>query len=402
MPEFAYRAMDQRRRWLRGRLRAVSDLELDQRLRDRGVDLIDCKVIKATRGLNLFGSKISSRDLTQLCVHLEQMDAAGVPLLESLTEARDSVASPQLQDVITEIQRDVNEGAPLSAAFAEHPEVFGEVFPSLIAAGETTGDLTDSFKQLVRHLKWTEALNAKIKKATRYPIILGIAVFGAAMFMMIFVVPQVVEMLKMIGQELPFATLALIATSNAVQDYWYLILTIPVAVFMLFKLARRTSEDFAFKTDFLALRLPVAGEVIKKMSLARFVHIFAVTFQGGIEILDCLESAKQLIGNRCLRQAVDVVKDQVRGGDSLSLAMRTTGEFPAMVVHMVKVGEDSGNLEHTLWNVAEFYDRDVDDAVEAMISMIEPALIVVMGGMMAWIAVGVFGPLYSNLGSLGF
>ena len=401
MPEYAYRAMDQRRRWLRGRLRAVSELELDQRLRDRGVDLIDCKVIKATRGVNLFGSKISMRDLTQLCVHLEQMDAAGVPLLESLTEARDSVASPQLQDVITEIQRDVNEGAPLSVAFGAHPEVFGGVFPSLIAAGETTGDLTDSFKQLVRHLKWTEALNAKIKKATRYPIILGIAVFGAAMFMMIFVVPQVVEMLKMIGQELPFATLALIATSNAVQDYWYLILTIPVALFVLFKLARRTSEEFAFKTDFIALRLPVAGEVIKKMSLARFVHIFAVTFQGGIEILDCLESAKQLISNRCLRQAVDVVKDQVRGGDSLSLAMRTAGEFPAMVVHMVKVGEDSGNLEKTLWNVAEFYDRDVDDAVEAMISMIEPALIVVMGGMMAWIAIGVFGPLYSNLGSLG-
>ena len=275
------------------------------------------------------------------------------------------------------------------------------MFPSLIAAGETTGDLTDSFQQLVRHLKWTEALNAKIKKATRYPIVLGIAVFGAAMFMMIFVVPQVVEMLKMIGQELPFATLALIATSNAVQDYWYLILTIPVAAFVLFRLARKTSEDFAFKTDFVALRLPVAGEVIKKMSLARFAHIFAVTFQGGIEILDCLEAAKQLIGNRCLRQAVDVVKDQVQGGASLSLAMRTTGEFPPMVVHMVKVGEDSGNLEPTLWNVAEFYDRDVDDAVDAMISMIEPALIVVMGGMMAWIAIGVFGPLYSNLGSLG-
>ncbi|MCH7930820.1 MAG: type II secretion system F family protein [Proteobacteria bacterium] len=401
MPEFAYRAMDQRQRWLRGRLRAVSELELDQRLRDRGVDLIDCKEIKVTRGLNLFGSKISSRDLTQFCIHLEQMDAAGVPLIESLSEARDSVVSQQLQDVITEIERDVNEGAPLSTAFGAHPEVFGEVFSSLIAAGETTGNLTDSFNQLVRHLKWTEALNAKIKKATRYPIILGIAVFGAGMFMMMFVVPQVVEMLKMIGQELPFATLALIATSNVIQDYWYLILSLPVAVFVLFKLARGTSEDFAFKTDVVALRLPVAGDVIRKMALSRFAHIFAVTFQSGIEILDCLESAKRMIGNRCLRQAVDVVKDQVQGGDSLSVAMRTSGEFPPMVVHMVKVGEDSGNLEATLWNVAEFYDRDVNEAVDAMISMIEPALIVVMGGMMAWIAVGVFGPLYSNLGSLG-
>ncbi len=180
-----------------------------------------------------------------------------------------------------------------------------------------------------------------------------------------------------------------------------MILSIPVALCVLFTAARRTAEDFAFKTDFLALRLPVAGEVIKKMSLALFANIFAVTFQGGIEILDCLESAKRMIGNRCLRQAVDVVRDQVQGGDSLSLAMDTTGEFPPMVVQMVKVGEDSGNLEKTLWNIAEFYDRDVDDAVDAMISMIEPALIVIMGGMMAWIAIGVFGPLYSNLGSLG-
>ncbi len=401
MPEFAYRAMDQRRRWLRGRFRAVSEYELDQRLRDRGLDLIACKPIKVSRGLNLFAGNITARDLTQLCVHLEQMDAAGVPLLESVAEARDAINSLRLQDVITEIHRDVNEGAPLSVAFAAHPEVFGGVFPSLIAAGEATGNMTDSFQQLAQHIKWSEKLNAKIKKATRYPIILGIAVFGAAMFMMMFVVPQVVEMLEMIGQELPTSTLALIAVSDAIQNYWYLILSVPVALYLLFKLARYTSEDFAFKTDFLALRIPVIGEVIKKMSLARFAHIFAVTFKSGIEILDCLESAKRLINNRSLKQAVDVVKDQVQAGDPLSLAMGTTGQFPAMVVHMVKVGENSGNLEDTLWTVAEFYDRDVDEAVDTMISMIEPALIVVMGGMMAWIAIAVFGPLYSNLGSLG-
>ena len=401
MPEFAYRAMDQRRRWLRGNIRAVSEIELDQRLRDRGLDLIDCKLIKASRRGSMFSKGITTRDLVQLCVHLEQMDGAGVPLMESLTEARDSVTSARLQDVITEIHRDVSEGAPLSAAFAVHTEVFDSVFASLMAAGEETGNMTEAFKQLVHHLKWSDALKTKIKKATRYPMVLAFAVVFATMFMMIFVVPQVVGMLEAIGQELPLPTIALIAVSEAFQNYWYLILSVPVGIYMLHKAARRASKDYRFKTDLIALRLPVAGDLIKKISFARFSHIFAVTFKSGIPVLGCLDSGRRLIRNMVLVQAVDVVKDQVQAGEPLSEAMAMTGEFPTMVVHMVKVGENSGNLETVLWNVAEFYDRDVDEAVDAMISMIEPALIAVMGGMMAWIALAVFGPLYANLGALG-
>ena len=401
MPEFAYRAMDQRRRWLRGNIRAVSEIELDQRLRDRGLDLVDCKLIKASSRGSIFSKGITTRDLVQLCVHLEQLDAAGVPLMESLTEARDSITSPRLQDVISEIHRDVGEGAPLSVAFAVHTEVFDSVFASLMAAGEETGNMTEAFKQLVHHLKWSEALTLKIKKATRYPMVLAFAVVFATMFMMIFVVPQVVGMLEAIGQELPLPTIALIAVSEAFQNYWYLILSIPFGAYVLFKMARRGSKNFRFKSDFLALRLPVAGNLIKKISFARFSHIFAVTFKSGIPVLGCLDSGKRLIRNMVLAQAVDVVKDQVQGGEPLSEAMSMTGEFPTMVVHMVKVGENSGNLETVLWNVAEFYDRDVDEAVDAMIGMIEPALIAVMGGMIAWIALGVFGPLYANLGALG-
>lgn len=221
------------------------------------------------------------------------------------------------------------------------------------------------------------------------------------MFMMMFVVPQVVGMLEAIGQDLPGPTIALIAVSSAFQNYWYLILSIPFGLYVLYKSLRRSSDDFRFKSDFVALRLPVFGDMIKKISFAQFAHIFAVTFKSGIPVLGCLDSARRLINNRVLVQAVVVVKDQVQAGEPLSEAMSMTGEFPAMVVHMVKVGEDSGNLEDTLWNVAEFYDRDVDEAVQGMISMIEPVLIAVMGGMMAWVALAVFGPLYANLGSLG-
>lgn len=394
--------MDRRRRWLRGRIRAVTEFELDERLRERGLDLITCKQQRVgRRGLNFLAKGIDTRDLTQMCIHLEQMDAAGVPLLQSLAEARDSIDSPRLQDVITEIHRDVNEGVPLSAAFAAHSEVFDSIFSSLIAAGEEAGSMTDSFRQLVKHLKWTESLNAKIKKATRYPLLLATAVVAAILFLMVFVVPQVVDLLESIGEELPLPTLALIAVSDVISRFWYLALGLPVVFYVIYRIARRLWEDFAFMTDNLALRVPVVGVMVKKISFARFAHIFAVTFQSGLPILTCIESAKRMVANRTLAQAMDVVKDRVQAGDPLSEAMQATGEFPPLVVHMVKVGEDSGSLEDTLWNVAEFYDRDVQEAVSEMISMIEPALIFVMGGIMAWVALAVFGPIYSNLGSLG-
>ncbi len=199
---------------------------------------------------------------------------------------------------------------------------------------------------------------------------------------------------------MPPETQALIALSEIFQGYWYLINTVPVVIYGLIKMGRAYSEDFAFVTDNWMLNIPMIGVVIRKIAFARFSHIFAVTFQSGLEMLDCLSAAKKLINSRPLVQSVEVVEDRVQAGDSLSSAMRTAGEFPPMVIHFVKVGEDSGNLGDTLSNVAEFYDRDVDESVDAMISMIEPALIVVMGGMMAWIALAVFGPLYGNLGAI--
>lgn len=401
MPEFTYRAMDQRRRWLRGRLRAANEFELDQRLRDRGLDLITCKVLKAQRGMSLLTRRVKQHDLTELCIHLEQMNNAGVPLLESLAEARDSIGSPRLQDVLTEVHRDVNQGVPLSQAFAAHPKVFDVVFISLIEAGEATGNLTDSFRELVRHLKWSQEMTTRVKKATRYPMVLGVAVIIVLLVMMALVVPQVVELLRSLRTELPIATVALITVSQVFQDYWYLILLAPPAVAAAVRMARELSADFALRVDSLTLRLPVVGETIKKMNFARFAHILAATFRSGIDVLGCLETAGRMVRNRSLRQAVDVVSERVQVGEPLSLAMHTTGEFSPMVIHMVRVGENSGNLVETLDAVAQFYDRDVNDAVDGMIAMIEPALIVLMGGMMAWIALAVFGPIYSNISVLG-
>jgi type IV pilus assembly protein PilC len=210
----------------------------------------------------------------------------------------------------------------------------------------------------------------------------------------------VVDFLKQSQSELPFITVALIGTSNFFINYWYLVVSVPVVAFIGLKLMARTSEDFAFWLDAQLLRLPVIGPVVRKIALSRFAHFFAVMFQSGIEILKCLESSKGVVGNRALAESIGIVQQSVRAGNRFSAALLNSGEFPNLVVRMVKVGEDTGALTTTLEQVTEFYDREVNDSIDAMIGSIEPILTMTVGLILAWVVAAVFGPLYDNLGAL--
>jgi type IV pilus assembly protein PilC len=401
MPQYAYRAINTNGRHLRGALAAANELDLQQALDTLGLELIDCRTLTGRRGLLVRRGRLINRDLIQLCVHLEQLQRAGVPLLEGLADVRDSADGERLRELCAAIYRDVSEGQPLSAAFGRHPKVFGNVFTALIAAGEETGKLADSFQQLVHHLKWSAAMGARVRKATRYPAVVACVVVGVTVFMMVGVVPQVVDFLAANNQELPVWTVALIATSNLVQNWWPLLLGLPVAALGLIKLLVRRSYRFAYRWDALLLALPVLGTVLQKLALARFAQMFAVLFQSGIDILSCLDAGRRVSGNRVLAEALGLVKQQVQSGSPLSAALAASGEFPTRVTRMVKIGEETGRLSETLNQVAEFYDRDVDEAIDTMIALIEPALTAVLGLVMAWIALAVFGPIYDNLDQIG-
>jgi type IV pilus assembly protein PilC len=401
MPQYAYRAVNPNGRQLRGALAAANERDLHQALGAIGLELIDCRLLAARRSMMIGRGRLDSRELIQLCIHLEQLQRAGVPLLEGLADVRDSTDVPRLRDLAAEIHRDVSEGQPLSVAFAKHPKVFGNLFTALISAGEATGKLADSFHQLARHLKWTAAMGSKVRKATRYPAVVACVVLGVTVFMMAGVVPQVVEFLAANNQTLPIWTEALIATSNFVRDFWPLLVGLPPVAFVLVRILARRSAEFAYRLDALLLRLPVGGKVLRKLALARFAQMFAVMFQSGIDILACLDAGRKVTGNRVLSEALGLVRQQVQVGSTLSAAMAASGEFPSRVCRMVKIGEETGNLTETLSQVAEFYDQDVDASIDAMISLIEPALTAVLGLVMAWIALAVFGPIYDSLDQLG-
>lgn len=400
MPQYAYRAINDRGRSVRGKINAANDHDLFQQLRTIGLELVDAKEVQERKLAIALAPKIKSRDQIQLCLHLYQLQDAGVPLIEGLADVRDSTENARLRDMMAEIYRDVSEGSSLSEAFGRH-KTFGQVFTSLISAGEASGNLNDSFNQLVKHLKWTEAVNSKIKKATRYPSIIMVMMVALFFFMMTLVVPEVVGFLRGLGTELPLVTTSLIATSDFVQERWYVLLIVPVALFVALRTAIKLSPRFAYGVDAALLRLPVLGGLITKISLSRFSHFFATMFASGVPLLQCLETSQRVVSNRVLSTALEQVREAVQTGVSLSSALERSGQFPSLVIRMVRIGEDSGNLSQTLGNVTDFYDRDVDDAVDAVVAMAEPALTVAAGLLMAWIIGGVFGPLYDSFGNMG-
>lgn len=400
MPAFNYSAINDMGRTVRGVVVADNELDLEARLKQQGLDLIDAKEAAAKR-TSRFG-RININDLIVLCMHLEQLDRAGVPLHDALADVRDSSESPKLRDVMTGVYEAVKNGSMLSKAMSSYPRIFTDVFVGLIAAGEKTGKLAESFAHLGEHLKWSADIRRKVKKATRYPLALVVVISAVVAVLMIFVVPKLVDFIVSQGFEIPLHTRALIAVSYAFENYWYIIFGVPVALFIILMTMYRSFEGFAYKVDGIMLKMPVIGPVIRKIDMARFTHFFSVTFNSGIDVLDSLEAAKGVVSNRVLKNSVDMVKTNVMEGSSLTSALRASNQFPMLVVRMFKVGEESGNMASALENINFFYNREVNDSVDVMVGMIQPMLTVVMGIIIFWVIAAVFGPLYQSFSKMRF
>jgi type IV pilus assembly protein PilC len=400
MPTFTYWAINEIGRKVRGSIVADNELDLEERLKQIGLDLIEAKQNREKKN-SRFG-RVKTKDLIVLCMHLEQLDRAGVPLHDSLADVRDASDSPRLRDILTGVYESVKNGNLLSQALAGYPKVFNDVFVGLVSSGEKTGNLSESFTHLADHLKWSAEIHRKIKKATRYPVVLLIVISLVISVLMLFVVPKLVEFLIAQGFSLPIHTRALIAVSYAFEHYWFIILGTPVALIFGLMIAYRTSEEIAYKIDAMTLKLPLIGSVVRKIDMARFTHFFAVMFNSGIDILDSLEAAKGVVHNRVLKDSVDLVKINVTEGNSLTSSLRLSNQFPNLVIRMFKVGEDSGNMKEALENINFFYTREVNDAVEAMVGAIQPTLTVVMGALIFWVIAAVFGPLYESFSKIKF
>ncbi len=406
MPQYTYRALTASGRQMRGQMQAANDVDLYQRLQQINLELVTFKEVKESGGglaslQQLLAPRIKTRDVIQFSVQMEQLQRAGVPLLDSLQDTRDATDNPRFRDVLSDVSQAVSEGTVLSQALDQHRGVFGHVVTGVVGAGEQTGNLVDSFAHLVSHLRWQDEMNSRVKKALRYPVFMLVVMVLVMGMMMGMVVPQVTTLLQQLGQELPVITTSLIAVSDFITGNWHLIVLTPIVLFVGGFLAVRASSELAYYKDHLLLRVPILGPTIRKIALARFTHFFAVTFASGIDILNCMDTAKQVLHNKVLERSLAMARDQVQTGNNLSVALERTGEFPRLVVRMFKVGEDTGNMQGALENITYFYDREVQAAVDTLIGSIEPMLTAVVGALMGWIVLAIMLPVYNTVGSMG-
>ncbi len=399
MSAFEYKAVDGEGKTVLGRIEASNDDDLELRLTRMGLDLIHYKPAKGNR-FSLRRSHVGRTELVTFCFHLEQLSRAGVPILESLTDLRDSVQNQRFREVISSVIEDIQGGKTLSQALAVFPSIFNPIFVSLVAAGEEGGMLADVLKRLTESLKWQDELAANTKKIIMYPAFVGIVVLGVFGFMMVYLVPQLINFIQSMGEEIPMHTRALIVVSDVVINYWYILLALPFAIFFGLRYWARHSTNGRYQIDRIKLITPPVGPIYQKIILARFTSNFALLYKAGVTVLDCIRMGETLVGNSVVAEALQRVRKQIGEGVGLTSSFENTGLFPPLVLRMMKVGESSGALDTSLENVSYFYNRDVRESIERVQALIEPALTIVLGALLGWVMLSVLGPLYDMLGKV--
>jgi type IV pilus assembly protein PilC len=395
---FSYKAMNADGRVVMGRLDAVNPVDLELRLKRMDLDFIKGSPIHQS---SLFGGKgASRRELINFCFHLEQLTRAGVSIVDGLTDLRDSLENPNFREVVAGMLESIDGGRTLSQAMAEHPRVFDNVFVSLVAAGEGTGKLQEVLTNLVESLKWQDELAAQTKRLIMYPAFMGTVVFAVVIFMMMYLVPKMVGFIKGMGHELPLHTKILIFTSDLFVGYWYLIFGVPLAATITIFILARTNEHLRFRLDEIKLRLPIIGDILRKVILSRFAGVFAMMYGSGISILDSLRATEGVVGNQVIRSGLERVGEMIAEGQSITVAFQNVGLFPPLVLRMLRVGENSGALDTALTNVSYFYSRDVRESISRLQTMIEPALTVILGLVLGWVMLSVLGPIYDTITKL--
>jgi len=399
MPLFNYKAIDANGKAILGQIDALNVVDLELRLKRMSLDLV---VGGPTKRAGAFGRAIKRPDLINFCFHLEQLTSAGVPLIEGLTDLRDSVENPRFREVISGLIEGIGGGQNLSGALANYPEVFSPVFRSLVKAGEDTGRLPEVLRSLTENLKWEDEITAQTKKLIMYPAFVGVVVLAVTFFLMIYLVPQMVSLIKNMGQTIPAHTRLLIAVSNFLVGYWWLVILLPVVAFFGLKFAARTNPTVRYRIDAFKLNVPVVGPILRKIILSRFASVFALMYSSGITILDAIRSSEETAGNLVIQEGLRAAGQEIADGKNVTAAFQDVGLFPPLVVRMLRVGESTGGLDTALLNVSYFYNREVRESIAKIQVMIEPTLTVVMGILLGWVMLSVLGPIYDTIAKMKY
>ena len=398
MSLYTYKAVAPDGRTVQGRIDALNIVDLEMRLRRMELDLISGEPI-SNRSL-LVSSGVPRREIIHFCFHLELLVRAKVPIIEGLSDLRDTLENPRFREVVANLVESIEGGQTLSQAMQGQTKIFSKVFVSLIRAGETTGRLPEVLQSLTESLKWEDELSSQTKKLIVYPAFVGTIVLSATFFLMVYMVPQLKQFVKNMGQVLPLQTQVLFFVSDLLVAYWYVALMLPVLLVVSVKILLHVNPLARLRFDGLKLKLPFVGDILRKIILSRFANTFALLYASGIPILESIRITQDVVGNLVVRQGLERVEQLIGEGQNVTAAFHSIGFFPPLVIRMLRVGESTGGLDVALINVSYFYNRDVKESVERVQQLIEPMLTVVLGCLLGWIMLSVLGPVYDVISKI--
>ena len=392
--DFSWEGKNKAGKVVRGEIRAASEAAANASLRRQGISI--SKIKKRKTGSS---GKVSDKDITLFSRQLATMVKSGVPLLQSFDIVGKGTNNPALAKLLFDIKSDVETGSNLASAFRKYPQYFDALFCNLVEAGEQAGILDSLLDRLATYKEKIQAIKSKIKGALFYPISILVVAFVITAVIMIFVVPAFKNVFASFGGELPAPTQIVIAISDGFVANWHIIFGAIWAVIYGLGQAFKRSRAVQIAVDKYALKIPVFGDLIRKSSIARWTRTLSTMFAAGVPLVDALDSVGGAAGNYVYAQATLQIQGEVSTGSSLTAAMEGSGVFPPMVTQMVAIGEESGQLDSMLGKTADFFEAEVDEAVEALSSLMEPIIMVFLGGLIGGLVVAMYLPIF-KLGSV--
>ena len=391
---FTWVGQDRGGKTVRGEMRAAGEAQVNATLRRQGIKVVEVK--KQRRGR---GGRVTEKDLTLFTRQLATMLKSGVPLLQAFDIVAKGHSNAAVARLIMEVRSDIETGSSLKQSFEKHPLYFDTLYCNLIGAGESAGILDTVLDRLAVYKEKILAIKSKIKSALFYPIAIVVVAFVITAVIMIFVIPAFKQVFKSFGADLPALTQIVIDLSDMFVAYWWALFGgIGAAVYGFFYSWKR-SERMQHAMDRLLLRVPVFGDLIRKSAIARWTRTLSTTFAAGVPLVEALESVAGAAGNHEYFSATRRIQGEVATGSSLNSAMQGTDVFPNMVIQMVAIGEEAGSLDTMLGKVADYFEQEVDDSVEALSSLMEPIIMVVLGTLIGGLVIAMYMPIF-KLGSV--
>jgi len=391
---FVWEGTDKQGKRVKGELSGQSDALVKALLRRQGINPI--KVKKKPKSLMGQGSgkKITPKDITVFSRQLATMMSSGVPLVQAFEIVGRGHENANMQDLILGIKADVEAGGQLTDALRKRPLQFNDLYCNLVEAGEHAGILEGILHKIAAYMEKTEALKSKIKSALFYPAAVIVVAFVIVTILMIFVIPQFQDLFASFGADLPALTMMIINMSKWFQAYWWLLALGIVGVVVGFIEVRRRSKVFGHFLDRMSLKIPIIGMILEKAAMARYARTLETMFAAGTPLVEAMNSVAGACGNIVYYEACIKIRDEISTGTQLQAAMRDTQLFPNMVIQMVAIGEESGAIDTMLGKVADWYEQEVDDAVEALTSLLEPMIMAFLGVVIGGLVIGMYLPIF--------